>query len=125
MLVAEKYSISPCISSQSGPASIWLAQIEFEAVRLGESQKRKHLEVAEIAMREQIGEHVVAVLVPGPGGRASIILVAEHDLERRVRRIAGEIFVGIDVDVGGMIDGEQFHLIEIDGFFERLHEAES
>jgi hypothetical protein len=101
MLVAEKYSISPCISSHKRAAVVRLAEIEFQAVRLGESLEGQHLEVAEIAMREQVGKHVVAVLVPCAGGRARIVIIAEHDLERRVRRIAGEIFVGIDVESAG------------------------
>src|ERR1700726_4187905 len=76
-------------------------------------------------MGEQIGKHVVTVLVPSTGGRARIYFVAEYNLEGGVRRISGEIFVGINVNISGMIDGEQFHLIEINGFFERLHEAET
>src|SRR5271156_5172774 len=76
-------------------------------------------------MREQIGEHVVAVLIPRAGGGTRIVLIAEHNLERRVRRIAREIFVRIYVDLGGMIDGEQLHLIEINRLFEGLHEAEA
>ncbi len=44
------------------------------------------------------------MLVPRAGGRTRV--PAEHNLERRVRRIAGEIFVGINVNIGRMIDGE-------------------
>ena len=65
----------------------------------------------------------MAVLVPGSGGRARI--AADDDFEFGIRRIRCEIFVGIYVDTGGMIDGEQSHLIEVDGFFEWLHEAEA
>ena len=57
-------------------------------------------------MGDQIGKHVVAVLVPRTSRRTRLVIVAEHNLERRVRRVAAEIFVGIDVDIGGMIDGE-------------------
>src|SRR5208282_1422690 len=106
-------------------AAVGLTEIKFQAVGLGKSHEWKHLEVAEIAMREQVGKHVVLVLVPRAGGRTRIILITEHHLERRVGRIAGEIFVGIDVDLPGMIDGQQLHLIEIDRLFERLHEAET
>src|ERR1022692_3183968 len=74
-------------------------------------------------MRQQIRKHVVAMLVPSTGGRTRG--AAEHNLERRVRRIAGEIFIGINVKVGGMIDGEQLHLVEVNGLFQRLHEAET
>ena len=74
-------------------------------------------------MREQIGKHIVAVLIPRASRGARI--TTEHDLERRIRRITGKIFVGINIDIGGMIDGEQSHLIEIDGFFEWLHEAKT
>ncbi len=86
-------------------AAVRFAQVKFQVVGLGESQERKYFEVAEIAMREQIEKHVVAVFVPRTGGRARVVIVAEHNLERRVRRIAGEILVGINVDIGGMING--------------------
>src|ERR1700679_1222384 len=76
-------------------------------------------------MCEQLWEYVVAVLLPGTGGRAGIVLIAEHNLERRVRWIAGEIFVGIDIEIGGMIDREQLDLIEVDRFFERFHKTKA
>ena len=40
-------------------------------------------------------------------------------------RIADEALVGEDVVIGRMIDREQADLIEVDGFFHRLHEAEA
>ena len=57
----------------------------------------------------QIRQHIVAVLVPGSGRRARV--AADHDFEFGIRRVRGEIFVGIDVDRSGMIDGQQPHLI--------------
>ena len=48
-----------------------------------------------------------------------------RNFERRIRRIAGEIFVGKDLDAGGMIHRQKFHLVEVNGFFERLHETEA
>ncbi len=41
------------------------------------------------------------------------------------RRIADEALVGIDFDVGRMIDGEQAHMIEVHGFFHGLHKAKA
>ena len=63
------------------------------------------------------------VLVPRAGWRTRV--AAHHNLERRIRRIRREILVGINVDVRGMIDRQQPHLIEVDGLFQRLHEAEA
>src|ERR1017187_7774221 len=74
-------------------------------------------------MREQIGENVVAVLIPRPGRRTRI--AAEHNLERRIRWVAGEIFIRINVEIGGVINGEEFHLIEVHRFFQRLHETKT
>ncbi len=79
--------------------------------------------IAEVAMRQQIREHIVAVLVPRCRRRARI--PADHNFERWIRRIAGEIFVGINLELGRMIDRQQLYLIEIHGLFERLHEAET
>ncbi len=41
------------------------------------------------------------------------------------RRIAGEIFVWIDFDIGWVIDGEQAHLVEIIEFFHGFEHAET
>src|ERR1700688_4804552 len=65
------------------------------------------------------------MLVPCTGGRTRIFTIADHTFEWRVWRIAGEIFIGININIGGMIDGQQLDLIEINRFFERLHEAEA
>ena len=105
------------------PAMIRLAQIEFQTVRLGESHERENFEIAEIAMRQQIRQHVVAMIVPGASWRTRV--AREHYFERRIRRIAGEVFVGIDLDIGRMIDSDQLHLVEINRLFERLHETEA
>ncbi len=45
-------------------AVVSLAQIEREAVRLGEALKLRERKIAEVTVRQQIGENVVAVLVP-------------------------------------------------------------
>ena len=47
------------------------------------------------------------------------------DFEFGERRIAGEALVGEDVVICRVIDREQADLIEVDGFFHRLHEAEA
>src|ERR1022692_1410568 len=74
-------------------------------------------------MRQQVGQHVVAVLIPGARGRTRI--AAHHDFEFRIRRVRGEVLVRINVLVGGMIDGQNTDLIEVDSFLQRLHEAEA
>ena len=105
------------------PAAIGFAEIEFETVHFGEACKLGQAEIAEVAMRQQIREHVVAVLIVRRCGRARV--PAGDHFEWRIRRIAGEVFVGINVEVRRMIDRDELHLIEIHGFFERLHEAEA
>src|SRR5713226_2105474 len=50
---------------------------------------------------------------------------ARDDAEFRKGRRAREALVGIDIDYSGMIDGQEAHLIEIDGLLHRLHEAET
>ena len=50
-------------------------------------------------MREQIGQDVVAVLIPCAGG--GLRVAADYHFECGIWRIAGEIFVGIDVDSAG------------------------
>ncbi len=44
-------------------AAIRFAEIEFQAVQLGEAREREQIEVAEVAMREQIGQNVVPVFI--------------------------------------------------------------
>jgi hypothetical protein len=80
-------------------------------MRLGEPEEWQHFEVTEIMMREQIWEDIMAVLVPRPRGRTRT--PAKYNLKRWIRRIAGEIFVGIDVNIGRMIDREQLYLVQI------------
>ena len=104
-------------------AAIGFAEIEFEAVRFGKALEALQLEIAEVTVRQQIGQDVVAVIVPRSRGRTGIAAV--DNLEWRIRRVAGEIFVGINVDRSRMIDRQQFYLIEINSFFQRLHEAEA
>ena len=38
-----------------GPATIRVAEIELKTVQLSEALERRHLEVAEISMRENVG----------------------------------------------------------------------
>src|SRR5258706_7769628 len=74
-------------------------------------------------MRQQIGQTVVAVLTPRARRRTRI--AANHHLEFRIRRVRCEIFIGINIEIGGMIDREHAHLIQVNGFLQRLHEAEA
>src|SRR5258706_4264783 len=53
-------------------------------------------------MRQQIGQHVVAVLIPRARRRTRI--AANHHLEFRIRRVRCEIFIGINIEIGGMIE---------------------
>ena len=48
---------------------------------------------------------------------------ARDDFKFRERRIARKIRVRINLDIGGMIDGQQAHAIEIIQFFHRLDHA--
>src|SRR5579871_2490292 len=74
-------------------------------------------------MRQQIRQDVVAMFVHSRSGRSGI--AAEDDFELRVRRIAGEIFIGKNIDVGWMINRQKLDLIEIHRLFQRLHEAKA
>src|SRR5580692_1287978 len=74
-------------------------------------------------MRQQVRKNIVAVLVVCRGWRTRI--PADHNFKRRIRRVAGEVFVGINVEVGRMIYGNDFDLIQIHGFFKRFHEAKA
>src|SRR5215472_3299920 len=82
-----------------------------------------YFEIAEVAMRQEMGKDIVAVFVPG--SRRGTGIAAHDDLELRIGRIRGEVLVRIDVLVRRMIDRQETDLIEVDGFFERLHEAET
>ena len=106
-------------------AAVRLAQIEDQAVRLGKALELRQREIAEVAMRQQIGQHIVAVLVPRSRGRMRVFALAHHHLELRIRRVRGEILVGINFEIRGMIDRHHAHLIEVNGFLQRLHEAEA
>ena len=104
-------------------ATISFAEIERERVRLGEALKLSEREVAEVVVRQQILQDVVAVLIECSCGRLGI--ATNYDFEFRIWRVRGKVFVRIDIFIRGMIDGEQAHLIEVDSFFEWLHEAEA
>ncbi len=72
---------------------------------------------------EKERQHVAALVVPCAGGRMRV--VAGDDFEFRERRVAEETLVGPDLDVRGMIDGEQARLIEIVELLHRLEHAET
>ena len=104
-------------------ATIGLAEIEFEGVRLREAVERQEFEITEILVLAQGWDQIVSVLIPC-GGRQLRLATLDH-AKRRERRIAGEILVGIHIESTGMIDRQQFDLVEINCFFHRLHEAEA
>src|SRR5579862_8047303 len=74
-------------------------------------------------MRKQIRQNVVPMFVPSASWRLGI--AAQHNSEFRIRRVRREIFIGINTEAGWMIHREQSHLIEVNGFFQRLHEAKA
>ena len=102
---------------------IRFAEIEFETVQFGEAGELGQGKITEIAMRQQIGKDVVPVLIVRRGWRTRV--AAGHYFEIWIWRIAGKIFVRINVNVRGMIDRQQLYLIEVNCLFERLHEAEA
>src|SRR3954447_1966866 len=65
----------------------------------------------------------MSVLVVHGDGRLRIR--ARDHFEFRIRRVAREILVRINLDVGRMIDGQQFNSIQVNRFFQRLHKAEA
>ena len=73
MLVAEKYSISPCISEESqGSPTIRFAEIELQAVRLCKPPESGAPRSPRNSDARQIGQDIVSMLVLGTtGGRAS------------------------------------------------------
>ena len=92
-------------------------------MELGETLKRQQLEIAKVAVRQQVRQHVAAMVIPCAGRRTRIL--AGDYLERGIGRIAGEIFVGIDIEIARMIDRQQTYAVQIDNFFHRLHQAEA
>ena len=74
-------------------------------------------------MRQQIRQHVVAMLIVSRRRRTRAL--ADDHFEWRIRRIAREIFVGINLKIRRVIDGNDLHLIQVHSFFERLHKAEA
>ena len=104
-------------------SAIGLPQIKDEAVRLGEAFERKQIEIADVFVREKIGEKVVALIIPGSGGRFRF--AAGHNFEFGIGRGAGEVFVGIDLFVRGVVHGYEFDRVKIDDLFHGFHHAET
>ncbi len=65
----------------------------------------------------------MAVLIQHARGRTRV--VAHYDFEFRIRWIRREIFVGINLEIRGMIDCQNTHLIEVHRFLQRFHKAEA
>src|SRR5215831_18274398 len=63
----------------------------------------------------------MAAVIPGAGQRAR--MAAGDDFEFGKRRIAGEVFVRKDLEILGMVDGQETHLIHIHHLFERFHKT--
>src|SRR5262249_44920271 len=51
-------------------------------------------------------------------------VLAEHNLELRIRRVAGEVLVWENVNICGMINRHELHAVKVNDFLERLHESE-
>src|SRR5256885_13032935 len=92
-------------------------------MRFSKTLERQQIEFANVFMGEKIGQQVVALVVP----RAAWGLGtgAGYDSEIRIRRIAGEIFVWIDVSVCGMIDCDELHRVEVYHFLHGFPETEA
>src|ERR1700690_795747 len=65
------------------------------------------------------------MLIPSPSRRKRVFLIAENNLEGRIRRIGSKIFVRINVILRWMIHRQQLRLVKIDRFLERLHKSET
>ena len=102
--------------------AIRFAEIESQAVRPGKSFERQDVEMADVFVRQKIGQQVVAFVVPGAGGRLRV--AAGDDLEFRIGRIACGLFGGINVFVGRMIDGHKLDGVDVDDLFHGFHEEE-
>ncbi len=94
-------------------------------MRLGESFVGQRLKAGYIApvTPEKKVEDIMALVIPGARQRTGVS--AGDDFEFREWRIAGEIFVWINIQISRMIDGQQAHLVEINDLFKRFHEAET
>src|SRR6266576_1185594 len=92
-------------------------------MRFRKSRKLRQREITDIAMRLQVRDKIVPMLVPRSSGWPRV--AANHNFERRIRRIRREILVGINVDTQRMIDCQQSNLIEVYGFFQRFHKSEA
>ena len=106
-------------------AAIRFTEVKHKAMRFGESLKLRQSKIAKVTMREQIGQHIVSMLVPCAGWRTRIFALAHHHFEFWIRRIRREIFVRIHIEIGRMIDRHQARLIEINRFLQRLHKTEA
>src|SRR5882762_2930037 len=101
------------------------AEIEFEPVQFCEAGEGQVLQIGDvftIGLGDR-SKNIVALIVPSGGGRARVA-AGDHP-KFWERRCADESLVGIDLELGGMIDGQQPNLIEVHGFFHRLHESEA
>ena len=92
-------------------------------MRLGESLEWEQIEVAHVFVREQVGEEVVAFVIPGASWW--LCVSAGDHFEFRIWRIAGEILVGINVFLCWMINRDQLDRVEIDDFLHGFHETEA
>ena len=103
------------------------AEIEFDVMELGETGEGEFVELRDVfaIVFGEERENIAAFVVPCAERSVACVRAGGDDFEFGEWRIAGETFVGEDVVACGMIDREQADLIEIDGFFHRLHEAEA
>ena len=102
-------------------------EIKLDIVELREAGEGEFVELGDIlaiVLRDE-RENVAAFVVPRAEWGVACVRAGGDDFEFGERRIAGEALIGEDVVVGRMIDREQADLIEVDGFFHRLHEAET
>src|SRR5215471_6382945 len=101
------------------------AEIEFNPVQLGESDKRQRSEMGDVdavALCKQ-WQHVVAAIIPSANRRTRV--AHRHHAKLRERRSRRETFIRINLVARRMIDRQQPHSVEIDRFLHRLQETET
>ena len=94
-------------------------------MRPGKSLVGQQLKASQVApvTPEQKVEDIIAMIVPCARQRTRV--PAGNDFEFRKWRIAGEIFIGINRQILGMVNGQQPYLIQVDYLFQRFHQTKT
>src|SRR5207253_870242 len=81
---------------------IRLTQVEFKTVRLGKATELQHFEAAKVVVRQEVRQNVVPMVFPRSRWRMRITTI--DNFERRIRWVAGEVFVRKHIDVMWMVN---------------------